>query len=338
MPENKKIHDSNIAGFYHWPPIWIGEDISDIEVKYTTDADTEIYSESMICGIKVKVSIKGVFVFDFSGWLPGIVTALENWESPILSRMQFMNLLLACFYSAVNNAQKLALDKMFIDYSTYAFTSNFSLAPYQLDCDCRQAAVIKENEKRHKDFMCVHPVISLNALSETIRLTDEALSRDAKDATVLGELLLQAFQLHDTGRYEASHISAWTIIERCMNIIWSSYLDDAENQNTVDKGKSGKKFINSDRRVKLTGRDFTMSIVSEILSLNGLLPYTQYELSCKVRQDRNNWLHKLTPIDKSASLDAINLSRFILKYSGVLDIDVPFHIIGTIPIAYLPGE
>ena len=224
---------------------------------------------------------------------------------------------------------------MFIDYETYAFSREFSLAPRGYCSDARQASTIKDNEKFHDGFMSSTPVVLSSVLSETIQLTDNSLTNNNRDSSVLGELLLKAFRLHDSGQYEASHISAWTIIERCLNIVWNRYLENAEEKYSGQISSSEKKFINSERRTKLSGRDFSMSIVSEILSLNGLIPFSQYELSCKVRQDRNNWLHKLSPIDRLASANSINLARSLLNYSNVLDVDVPFHVISGIPLACL---
>ena len=91
-----------------------------------------------------------------------------------------------------------------------------------------------------------------------------------------------------------------------MNQIWRSHLDDAETRFSSSAGDPNEKFINFTRMQKLTGRDFTASIVSEILSLNGLLPFEQYKLTVNVRQTRNDWLHKLSSINRVDSAKAIN--------------------------------
>lgn len=246
-----------------------------------------------------------------------------------------MNLLLACLYSAEVRTTRSTMEKMFIDLSCYAFARELDLNPFRLGCDAGQAAIIRENENTHQQRRPWHRVVAIDVLADAFALTDTALADETNDAATLGELLLHAFELHDSGKYEASHISAWTVAERCMNQIWRSHLNDAETRFSSPTGDSDEKFINSNRMQKLTGRDFTASIVSEVLSLNGLLPFEQYKLTASVRQTRNDWLHKLRCIESADSAKAINLARFMLQHSGVLDVDIPFHVIGSVPIAFV---
>lgn len=335
MADETSLHDSNCAGFYHWPPIWLGANADDIDAAHSADPNTEVFADAMQCGVRAKASLKGVFVFDFSNCPCGAAASSGEWEKPVLARMRFMNLLLACFYSVAFRNKQETMEKMFIDLGSYAFARELDLNPLRFGCDARQAAVIHANEDAHKKRRPWHRVVTLDVVSEAISLTDAALVDEANDAATLGELLLHAFELHDSGKYEASHISAWTVAERCMNQIWRSHLDDAERLYSSCTGDPNEKFINSTRRRKLTGRDFTASIVSEILSLNDLLPFEQYKLAVDVRQTRNDWLHKLRAIDRADSANAINLARFMLQRSGVLDVDIPFHVIGSVPIAFV---
>lgn len=306
MSDEVPPRDSNCAGFYHWPPIWIGADTDNIDAAFSTDPNTEVFADTMNCGVIAKVSLKGVFVFDFSNWPFGAATSTAEWEAPVLARMRFMNLLLACFYSVEFRSKRATMEKMFIDLSSYSFARELDLNPFCFGCDARQAAVINENENAHQQRRPWHRIVTLDVLSEAFALTDTALVDETNDAATLGELLLHAFELHDSGKYEASHIAAWTVAERCMNQIWRSHLDDAETRFSSSAGDPNEKFINSTRMQKLTGRDFTASIVSEILSLNGLLPFEQYKLTVNVRQTRNDWLHKLSSINRVDSAKAIN--------------------------------
>jgi hypothetical protein len=323
---------SNFAGFYHWPPIWL---TSGEEAAVASDGQngSELLRMSLTCGVKLRVSTTGVFVFDFSGWSPGAAATSAEWQDAVIARMRFMNLLLACFYSEVFRKSRRTMEKMFIDYGTYAFARTLDLNPFHFGCDSRQACVIQHNENEHSSRRPWHYVISQESLKAALDLTDSALNDESNDAATLAELILHAFHLHDSGKYEASLVSAWTVAERCLNQIWSSHLDDAERKHTAELGGSDRKFINADRRTKLTGRDFTTSIVSEVLSLNGLLSFEQYKLTCDVRQTRNAWLHKCHAIGRSDSGAAINLARLMLQRANILDIDIPFHVIGSVPIA-----
>ncbi len=335
MADKISLRDSNCAGFYHWQPIWIGTTSNDIDSALSTDPNTEVFADTMQCGVRTKVSLKGVFVFDFSNWPCGAVISIDDWENPVSARMRFMNLFLACFYSVIFQQKRIIIEKMFIDFDTYAFSKELDLNPFHFGCASRQAAVIQANEEQHKQYRQFHPLVTPEVVSEAINLTDKAIVDESNDAALLGELMLHAFKLHDSGKYEASHISAWTITERCMNQIWQSHLDNAERQHTKCTGDSDEKFINSTRREKLTGRDFTASIISEILSLNGLLPFKQYKLVCKVRQTRNAWLHKLRAINREDSSYAIFLAQFMLRHSKVLDLHIPSRVFESIPISFV---
>lgn len=143
-----------------------------------------------------------------------------------------MNLFLACFYSVISQQERKIIEKMFIDFDTYAFSNELDLNPFHFGCDSRQAAVIQANEEQHKQNRPFHLLVTLEVVSEAINLTDKAIVDESNDAAMLGELMLHAFELHDSGKYEASHISAWTITERCMNQIWQSHLDVA-NTNSI---------------------------------------------------------------------------------------------------------
>ena len=88
----------------------------------------------------------------------------------------------------------------------------------------------------------------------------------------------------------------------------------------------------ADRKEKLTGRDFTASIISEGLSLAGILPFEQYKQFSRVRKKRNAWLHDLHAIDQLDAAEAIVLAQFMLRSTGVFDVEIPFHVIGSIPI------
>jgi hypothetical protein len=202
----------------------------------------------------------------------------------------------------------------------------------------RQAAVIQVNEHEHSRVRPWHCVLAIEIVDKSISMAEAALREEGNDAATLAELLLHAFHLNDSGKFEASHISAWTVAERCINHIWLSHLGDKDRDYSSSLGESQEKFINAERRQTLTGRDFSASVVSEVLSLEGLLPFEQYKLATRVRKTRNNWLHELQPITDQDSAAAIQLARFLLGHSNILDVDIPFCILGSVPIALVSED
>lgn len=130
-------------------------------------------------------------------------------------------------------------------------------------------------------------------------------------------MLLHAFSLWQRHHYETAHVVAWTVTEFCINNIWDNYLDEcAETQAVADD----RTFINSARREKLNGRDFSASTITEFLSLSGKIDFGIYKKLNRVRQNRNRWLHKMTPVACTDSCASLNLAIEILRVSSLLDV------------------
>lgn len=338
MNTSNNLRDSDCAGFYHWPPLWIGT----LPVEQGADLtpavmNAEVFSGNFACGVRLKVSKQGLFVFDFASWAPGSAalaqSPLDNWEARVSARMRFMNLFLACFYTAIHRMQQTTSPKLFIDHMTYVAARSFALNPWHVQCDSRQWSVIRNAEEWHLKWKPFCMTVSKNVLRAAVDMSDTAIAQDFRDVATLAELLLHAFYLHESGKYEASHITAWTIAERCLHELWKTYLHERDAQHTTPG--SDEKFINSERKQKLTGRDFTASIISEFLSLSGILPFDKYKLASRVRQTRNDWLHKLHTIEREDAAEAIVLAQFMLRETGVFNVEIPFHVIGRIPISWV---
>lgn len=105
MNTSNNLRDSDCAGFYYWPPLWIGtppiEQGADLSPALM---NAEVFSSHFACGVRLKVSKQGLFVFDFAHWELGSAALaqdpLANWEERVFARMRFMNLFLACLYTS----------------------------------------------------------------------------------------------------------------------------------------------------------------------------------------------------------------------------------------------
>jgi hypothetical protein len=197
----------------------------------------------------------------------------------------------------------------------------------------RQSPVIRDAKERNFMSEPIFATVSKIALQGAVEMSDAAIKRDFHDVVTLAELLLHAFYLHESGKYEASHITAWTIAERCLHELWKTHLCELDNQHTI--AGSEENFINSERKQRLTGNNFTASIISEFLSLSDILPFDRYQLTLRVRQTRNNWLHKLDTIGRKDAAEAIVLAQFLLRETGVFNVEIPFNAIDRIPIEWV---
>jgi hypothetical protein len=90
-------------------------------------------------------------------------------------------------------------------------------------------------------------------------------------------------------------VQAWFVIEYYINKKWIEYLYSKQTKIHTDKNR-----IDSIRREFLTGRDFTSSIMSNILELNDLISYDIFDKINVVRGKRNVAVHNLDLIEKLA--------------------------------------
>ena len=106
-----------------------------------------------------------------------------------------------------------------------------------------------------------------------------------------------------------------------MQRLWNRYVD--ENRLRQVAGTEVV-FINSDRRDKLIkSRDFTPSVISEILSLTNRLPFELYQEISKVRQARNEWLHDLRPVSRDDASRAVKTAEQMLSLVDKVDLALP---------------
>lgn len=94
------------------------------------------------------------------------------------------------------------------------------------------------------------------------------------------------------GNYSSSILTSWFIVESSMNIMWENHLKSLNNDEEVRR-------INKDRRKFLNGRDFTASIVSNLLELWEIIPFDIFNHIEDIRKYRNSIVHGL-PFDPSA--------------------------------------
>ena len=335
------LRDSNCGGFYHWPALWIGDPPTERGDDLTRQVmNLHAFTHEFACGVRVTASRAALFLFDFRNWAEGSAASmsdsLENWENLVFARMRFLNLFLACFYTSVYRHQKRVIPKMFVDYATYVAADSPDPESSSLHTDGRQFDTVQAIYDSHRRSKVTCDVVKESVLPVAAEMTENAIAHGSRESATLAELLLHSFHLYENGKYEASHIAGWTITERCLNDQWQAWLSQLDEQHSEQLDPD--RFINADRKKKLTGPDFTASIISECLSLAGLLPFEAYKHTCRVRQARNRWLHKLQAIDRTAAADSIVLAQNLLRRANIIDLEIPFQIIGTLPIAWQTEE
>src|SRR5262249_11740569 len=88
------------------------------------------------------------------------------------------------------------------------------------------------------------------------------------------------------GNYPTSLVLAWFVIESVLAQKWRTWIES--KQREIGKEKR----INTDRWKVLEGRDYPVSVLSNMLELLDLLPYETYKRVDKVRGYRNSTVHQ----------------------------------------------
>ncbi len=88
------------------------------------------------------------------------------------------------------------------------------------------------------------------------------------------------------GNYSTSLVLAWFVIESTIVSVWDKFLDGC-NRDFAD----GTRRISKDRKKTLTGRDYTISVISNFLELSGLIPFKIFQDINAVRGFRNKVVH-----------------------------------------------
>ena len=119
---------------------------------------------------------------------------------------------------------------------------------------------------------------------------------------------------YKVGNYETSIILSWFITEAAISYLWRTHIDGLNSGLT-----EGHKRINRNRRDFLTGRDFTISLVSNLLELWGVLPYAQFQDIDAVRGFRNKIVHShnFTPGSNEAQLAMKTAQAIIDRLWGI---------------------
>ena len=100
------------------------------------------------------------------------------------------------------------------------------------------------------------------------------------------------------------------MLEKLVSTIWGKMLED--NKNRVE-GDATISFIGSDRKKKLRGRDYTVAVRIEILSLLGHMNIKMYDDLNKVRTSRNDWLHNFEQVDENLASLAIQTAQRLFE-------------------------
>ncbi|MGF6647117.1 hypothetical protein [Paraburkholderia sp. GAS82] len=155
--------------------------------------------------------------------------------------------------------------------------------------------------------------LKLGVLDHAVRVMERSDEVFGEDGLKILALCLTAGHQYSLHQFESAHLIAWSVIEKQINKIW------ADLMGALDEKNGGHTKINSKRRETLTGRDYTASIVTQMLSLHGKIDDNMLSELNKARQTRNDFAHNLGAVtwqDAAWAIGAAN--QLITKVVGLV--------------------
>jgi hypothetical protein len=284
-------------------------------------ADPTVYRRALREGGELSVTEAGVVMIDFTG-LDRVPTQAQLDKAPFDNpkykassivgprRVELLNAHQLCLISAIGFRG----DEDDLWYQEPRPVSIPTLIQVSHGHRWRRVGVMGSKDYdaflERKSRMFRTPVTVLDAAVDSFErlLTVERAARACHG-------LLHALDHYSHWRVDQALIMAWTTCEVMLDSMWEAHF-------TMAATRAGHK-LNSPRRAKLKGQEFTSSIVLESLALAGLVGQELYDQLTRARAARNKWAHALDPVTPSAASDAILSGLHLVENVTGVDLDVP---------------
>ena len=229
-------------------------------------------------------------------WPSEYERAQERRHSLAYRRFVYMNAFLTAFYSGMSVIQKTGGQVQApINPSNY-FRAAFIDGAWQVASHVGQAA--KSGPVRDIKAETLDHAVSV------MTACDRLFGEKGLRPLALIQVACHQYALH---QFDTAHLLAWSVIEQQLNLLWANYL------NELSAGENSRTAINRKRRDLLTGRDYTASMVSQMLSLAGKIDDSLLDALNQARDKRNKFVHSLTQVNAHDAGKAIRTATDFLS-------------------------
>jgi hypothetical protein len=332
----------SIEGYFRIPAVWIGDEPhpSTVRVLNPSVHHQIVLRKKLRCGIEARVRRDGTFLFDFSAWplaptiiIPGFrkpsapgphripretSRAEEKAESHAVLRAQVMNAHQACLTTSESVVKRRGAMTGFpiTAWNTHkAITFDTAAVAYHDDTEDLHALaqnVLNNKDQVGRQNALQRRVLELDVVDHSLDMLDTILSGDDATLVQLIEAAYMAACRMREKRFGEAVILAWGVCEQLVSLAWNELLEDAKSGEEVSDRMS------KDRRDKLTGRDYTASIMVEMLEINGRIDRDLYRLLEVARKARNNWAHRMRPPkEREVSVCIRAVQNLLQKVKGI---------------------
>lgn len=326
-----------IEGFFRVPAIWVEHKPDPVSVRelnlpvhHAAVLETELDS-----GITVRVQRDGTFLFDFTNWslapqvvIPGYKPpghgiphrlpvetdkALHSAENFAIDRAKVMNVQQACLATSEQflksrtelmgfpvDAQSTLKGQTFEDAVSYNenATDVHSLA--------RNTANNRYTVSPNR--LLPRRVVELEVVEHSLTLLDQILLDNDLTLINMVDSLFGAARRYTERRAGEAIVVAWAVCEQLLSFAWDALLDDAKSAGRMP-GKRRKKFV---------GRDYTASVMAEMLEITNNIDFSLYSRLEVARKSRNDWAHSFREPNYSEVFTTFGAALGLLsKFKGI---------------------
>jgi hypothetical protein len=328
-----------IEGYFRIPAVWIGDppDPATVEVLNPAVHHAVVIRKSLDCGIDVRVQRDGTFLFDCSSWQLAPTVEIPGYRAPeqahralpehtrmeevasgnSIVRARMMNVHQACLTTSeiIVRGGSRPMGLPITPLSTLKAIT-FDVAHGYPDA-VDNVYTLARNVLNNKDEITrKRPLgrrnIDTEVVEHSLNLLDQIL---IKNDAILLQMVESAFVAacrQGEGRSGEAVILAWGVCEQLVVSAWTALLADAK-ANGDGVGRFSRERMN-----KLTGRDYTASVMVEMLELAGRIDHDLYRVLEVARKARNKWVHELqSPKESEARMCIKAVERLLFELKGV---------------------
>ena len=318
-----------VEGYFRIPAIWV-EAAPEPELVRSLNPPVHhaiVLKKKLRCGIEAWVQRDGMFLFDFKEFavapqvtIPGFrkpnpngpyrspeatLIAEQKAERYAVLRAQIMNVHQACLATSEQVVRRRSAMMGFpvTSWNTHkALTLNTPPA-YQDDIENLHAFghnVLNNKDRVPRAGPLPRRVIELDVIDHSLSLLDSVLEKNEATLVQLVEAAYMSACRSVEKRFGEALVLAWGVCEQLVSHEWSKLID-AKHPSAVDR-------MPRDRRKKLEGREYTASVMVEMLELAGYVDHELYRKLEIARKARNKWAHEMrapTELEVSVAISAV---------------------------------
>lgn len=225
-------------------------------------------------------------------------------EELAFSRISYMNAFLATLYSGYAVCEKTSLQVQ----SPVSLDNYYSASKI----DDRWEPLIDLRANPAEFPLHRGRVLKLATLSYAIDVMLKCQTALGEQCIRILELIYIACHQYERHQFSSAHAIGWTIVESLVYLMWTRFRDE------IDVTSGGHTSINKDRRKLLDGRDYTASVVIQVLSLANRIDDELLQRLDEARRTRNAFVHDLVPVQAQSASKVIRLATdLVAKIANV---------------------